>query len=115
MVDVFIYDSLMKNKNYRNNFFGRDIRVFTNEVVMGYHKFKIDKNGSATTCALKSVPEDGISGLVAQLSKDELLKLDELQTSLYSRRLVKSTSERSVWIYIVNDKTYKEKSDYKKI
>lgn len=114
MVDIFIYDSLMMNKTFRNKFFNRIVSVYNNETVMGYHKFRIDKGNLVSQCALKSVPEDGISGLIIQLSYGELEKLDKYQTTLYTRKQVESTSMKTVWMYVANDKTYKEKFDLKK-
>jgi gamma-glutamylcyclotransferase (GGCT)/AIG2-like uncharacterized protein YtfP len=96
MEKLFVYGTL-KQAKVQKEILGRTIQGIQVSLA-NYTKTTIEIEGE-TYPFLKKQKDSYISGLILEISKEELLLLDEFETDAYIRKKKKLTNDTYAWVY----------------
>lgn len=96
MQNLFVYGTL-KDPKVQKEVIGREVEA-KEDILKGYSKGEIIIEGKIYPILVKGTGE--ISGLVLQVTNEELKKLDEYETAAYRRIEEKLKSGITAWVYV---------------
>jgi len=94
---IFVYGTLL-NKNIRNKILNRIIEIIEDEID-NYTLSKIEDSDGLIYPNIKIAKNKKVFGGIFKVSDKELKLLDEYETSLYVRELIKTKSGTLAWVY----------------
>lgn len=100
METVFVYGTL-RDKRLRKELCGREINTKLIDCLIGYELSTVQEEGQSYPIIIKNDLSDRvINGEIIELTKSELLLIDQYEGSLYQRTKVTLKSGESAWVYI---------------
>ncbi len=94
---LFIYGTLA-DPEVQQNVLGR-VTESAPDILRGYRKSEIEIGGEKYPLIIPDETEK-VKGLVIEVTKDELAKIDEYETNAYKRVQVSLESGMSAWAYV---------------
>jgi gamma-glutamylcyclotransferase (GGCT)/AIG2-like uncharacterized protein YtfP len=95
METIFVYGTL-KESEVQKNVIGRVAQITPN-ILQGHDLSSIVINNN--TYWIAKIGLGLIAGYTYKVSKEELLKIDEYETTAYKRKLVKLKNGQQAWVY----------------
>jgi gamma-glutamylcyclotransferase (GGCT)/AIG2-like uncharacterized protein YtfP len=100
METVFVYGTL-RDKDTRKRLCGRDVYTENYDCLKGFELSSIhDENQSFPILVENDLSDQIINGEIIELSRSELLLIDQYEGSFYRRIKITLESGKLAWVYI---------------